>query len=689
MTIVQHGNSFEIASRDFPTNQGGLCRKGWAAAELLAAPDRLTTPLIRGADQRLVPASWDEAIGFVASSIRTLQETYGRNSIAVFGGGGLTNEKAYTLGKFARLVLKTRNIDYNGRFCMASAAVASQKAFGIDRGLPFPVTDLPGAEVIFVAGGNPAETMPPLVQYLEEQRRRGGQLIVADPRRTPTAAAARVHLQLAPGTDAALANGLLHVIIRDGLIDQGFISARTRDFERVRRVVASYWPDRVEQITGVPATRLIEAAHLLGNARTAIVLSARGAEQQSHGVDNVLALTNLTLALGLPGKVYSGFGCLTGQGNGQGGREHGQKSDQLPGYRKLANQRDRRHIAAIWGVPEDDLPAPGLPAVDLFASLGERGGIRALFVMGANPVVSAPNAGPLDARLKALDLLVVCDTFLSETASLADVVLPVPHWAEDEGTMTNLEGRVIYRRRALAAPEGVQSDLEVMKLLAAALGRPEFVNDSPEETFEELRRASAGGVADYAGISYARIQAEDGVFWPCPSEDHPGTPRLFADQFPTADGRARFYAVEHQPPAEEPDEEYPHYLTTGRVLAQYQSGAQTRRVPSLVSAEPEPFVELHPDLAASLGIVAGERLCVITRRGRAYCKARLTPGIRLDTLFMPFHWGGAARANTLTNDAVDPLSKIPEFKIAAARLERVAVTVEDPPPSAANAGGTA
>jgi assimilatory nitrate reductase catalytic subunit len=671
MTLVRKGAAIEVAARNFPTNRGGLCRKGWTAADLLSAPDRLTTPwLRRGRDNALEPASWQEAVDFVANSVRALQQSYGRDAIGVFGGGGLTNEKAYMLGKFARVVLRTKNIDYNGRFCMASAAVANQKAFGVDRGLPFPISDIPGAEVVLLFGGNPADTMPPLMQYFEEQSRRGGRLIVVDPRRTRTAESAFLHLQLTPGTDAALANALLHVAIREKLIDEAFVAERTQGFEQVRKAVASYWPDRVERITGVPATKIVEAARSLASAKTAMVFSARGTEQQSHGVDNVLALTNLVLALGLAGRPNSGYGCFTGQGNGQGGREHGQKADQLPGYRKLTNAADREQVAAVWGIPADDLPGPGLPACELFDSLGERGGVRALWVMGANPVVSAPNASVFDEKLRRLDLLVVCDAFMSETASLADVVFPVTQWAEEEGTMTNLEGRVLYRRPALAAPEGVRSDLQVMKLVATALDRGDFISDVPEVAFEELTRASAGGKADYGGMSYSRINADNGLFWPCKSATEPDSPRLFAERFATPDGRARFYAVEYRPPAEEPDERYPLYLTTGRLLVHYQSGAQTRRVRALNDVEPEAFVEVHPDTASSLSIADGELVHVVTRRGQVACKARFSRAIRFDTLFMPFHFAGRGRANTLTNDAVDPVSKIPEFKIAAARLER-------------------
>jgi assimilatory nitrate reductase catalytic subunit len=670
MTLVQRGSQVEVASRDFVTNKGGLCRKGWTAAELLSVPDRLTTPLVRRG-QELEPASWPEAIDFVVSSLRALQHGYGPDSIGIFGGGGLTNEKAYMLGKFARVVLRTRNIDYNGRFCMASAAAAGLRAFGIDRGLPFPLADIPGAEVVLIIGGNPAETMPPIMQYFEEQRRRGGRLIVADPRRTPTAEVAQLHLQLTPGTDGALGNGLLHIAVREKWIDEDYIARRTKGFDAVRRSVAAYWPERVERITGVPQKQLFEAARLLGTAKSAMLFTARGAEQQSHGVDNVLAFINLTLALGLAGKPSSGYGCFTGQGNGQGGREHGQKADQLPGYRKLSNAADRAHVAGVWGVAEDDLPPPGRAAGELFECIGERGGVRALWVLGANPVVSAPRAAAVEARLRRLDLLVVSDAFLSETARLADVVFPVTQWAEEEGTMTNLEGRVLYRRRALSAPEGVRTDLEVMKLLAVALDRGKFIKDVPERAFEELGRASAGGKADYAGMTYARIQSENGLFWPCPSPDSKGTPRLFGERFPTPDGCARFFPVEHRGPAETPDAEYPLYLTTGRMLVHYQSGAQTRRVPSLMAAASESFVEIHPETALRLGVRDGEPVHVVTRRGTATCKAHFKSTIRFDTVFMPFHFEGTGRANTLTNDVVDPVSKIPEFKIAAARVERV------------------
>ncbi len=668
-----------VVSRDFPVNRGNLCRKGWTSAELLDAPDRLTTPwLRRRRGQPLSPTSWADAIGFVVEGILAAQRRHGADAVGLFGGGGLTNETAYMLGKFARVVLRTKHIDYNGRFCMASAAAAAQRALGIDRGLPFPVEDIAAADVVLMVGANPAETMPPLMRLFEAQRARGGRLIVADPRRTLTAQAATLHLAITPGTDAALANGLLHVAIRDKLIDAAFIAARTTGFEAARQSVASYWPDRVERMCGVPADRIVEVAHLLADAQSAMVLTGRGPEQQSQGVANVLGFINLMLALGKVGKPSSGWGCFTGQGNGQGGREHGQKSDQLPGYRSLRDPAHRAHAAAQWGVAEADLPGPGPSACELLRDLGADGGVRALLVMGSNLVISAPDAAAVERALARLDLLVVSDLFMSETAQRADVVLPVSQWAEHEGTLTNLEGRLLHRRAARRAPDGARTDLQILKLVAEGLGRGDAISDQPERAFDELRRLSAGGLADYAGMSYARLRAGEAMYWPCPEDRPEGTPRLFADRFPTPDGRARFHPVRCIGPAEEPDDEYPLYLTTGRLLAHYQSGAQTRRVPSLLAAEPEPFVEMHAELASSHGIGAGDLVCLETRRGRGLFRARLTAAIRMDTLFVPFHYGGEGRANTLTQAALDPISRIPEFKISAVRIREHEPT-GDPP----------
>ena len=663
----------EVAPRAAGGRRAALCQKGWTAAELLSSPERLRTPLVRPSrGAALRPATWDEALGVVATGIARVREESGPGAVAVLGGGGLTNEKAYALGKFARAVLRTPNIDYNGRFCMSSAAAAGNRAFGLDRGLPFPMADIAEADTVLLVGSNVAETMPPFLRFLTAERPGDGGLIVVDPRRTETAARARLHLQVTPGTDLALALGLLHIAIVEGYVDREYVESRTTGFGDVRPIAMTYWPERVERLTGVPAADQREAVRLLAHAGRAMVLTARGAEQHAKGVDTVSAFVNLALALGLPGTLGSGYGCLTGQGNGQGGREHGQKSDQLPGYRSIEDPAARAHVAAVWGVDPDSIPGRGPSATELLDALGRPKGPRALLVFGTNPVVSAPAAGRVEERLASLDLLVVADLVPSETAALADVVLPSAQWAEEDGTMTNLEGRVIRRRRLRPPPAQVRTDLEILAGLARALGHDAAIDTDPEVVFDELGRASAGGVADYAGISYDRIDTEDGLFWPCPEVDHPGTPRMFLDGFATPDRRARFVPVDHRPAVEDIDAAYPVYLTTGRVRAQYQSGAQTRRVPTLATAAPRAFVELHPALAEQHGIEDGDDVRVVSRRGAAIAPARLTESIRVDTVFMPFHWPGAGRANTLTNPALDPTSRMPEFKVCAVRLELVA-----------------
>ncbi|WP_051116300.1 molybdopterin oxidoreductase family protein [Amycolatopsis nigrescens] len=665
-----HGEErLTVEPREFPTNAGGLCQKGWTSAALLDSPARLTSPLIRVRGE-LRPAGWDAALDLIANRLVELRHRHGADSVAVFGGGGLTNEKAYLLGKFARVALGTSQIDYNGRFCMSSAAAAGNRAFGLDRGLPFPLTDLADADAVLLVGANPAETMPPFTQHLRAAADAGG-LIVVDPRRTPTAEQASLHLAPAPGTDLALALGILHAVVADGHLDQSYLDERTRGFGEAWRIAAAWWPERVERVTGVSAADQRRVAAKLAGAKNAYVLTARGTEQHAGGTDMVSGWINLALALGLPGRAGSGFGCLTGQGNGQGGREHGQKADQLPGYRKIDDSAAREHVAGVWGVPPESLPGPGRSAYELLDALGTEGGPKALLVFGSNVVVSAPRSARVAERLSSLDLLVVADLVLSETSAAADVVLPVTQWAEEDGTMTNLEGRVLLRRKAIEPPPGVRTDLEVLSGLAERLGQPgDRFPVHAETVFTELRAASAGGIADYSGIDYDRLRAGEALYWPAPGPGHPGTPRVFLDRFAHPDGLARFAAVEHTGPAEPPDPEYPLLATTGRVLQHYQSGAQTRLVAELNDAVPEVFVEVHPDTAARAGLADGEQALVASRRGETVALVRCVESMRPDTVFLPFHFGGAGRANLLTNPALDPSSRMPEFKVCAARLSK-------------------
>lgn len=676
----------EVAPREWPTSGGGMCQKGWTSASVLTAPGRLVTPWMRAAKgEALQPVSWDAALTRVADGIREVQAAHGHDAVAVFGGGGLTNEKAYTLGKWTRTVLRSRSIDYNGRFCMSSAAAAANRQLGMDRGLPFPLTDVAGAQAVLLLGSNLAETMPPAVGHLTGARGAGG-LVVVDPRRSVTAEltddGAGVHLDPVPGTDIVVLLALIHVVLAEGLADEDYLTARTTGLEDLRRSASRWWPERAEQVCGVPAGRLRAVARTLAVAAPghggagAYILTGRGVEQSSHGTDTVTAAIDLALLLGLVGRRGSGYGAITGQGNGQGGREHGQKADQLPGYRSIEDPAARAHVAAVWGVDPDDLPGKGPAAIALLRSLGEEGGPRALLVHGANVRVSVPGATDVDRRLAALDLLVVADVVMSETAQAADVVLPVTQWAEEEGTMTNLDGRVIRRRRAVQPPPGVRTELEVWAELANRLGSGVRIETEASAVFDELARASAGGVADYSGIDHARLDAGEVLHWPCPATAagqaaHPGTPRPFADGFPTPDGRARLLPVTWRPASDDRRPGAPVRLLTGRVLAHYQSGAQTRRVPELEEAAGAPFVEIHPTHAAEIGVAAGDLVRLAGAHGEAVAQARVSDRVRPGEVFMAFHWSGEGQANRLVGDAVDPISSMPELKLAAVTVTRV------------------
>lgn len=691
------GTAVHVQGRDFPTNRGGLCRKGWTAAEVLTVGDRLTRPLVRDDRGDLVPTTWGQALDLVASRLEGLQAEHGPEAIGVFGGGGLTNEKAYQLGKFARIALRTSRIDYNGRFCMSSAAAAGNRAFGVDRGLPFPVTDLDDASTVLLLGSNPAATMPPLLSHLQGVRERGG-LIVVDPRRSQTAhlteQGAGIHVAPTPGTDLPLLLGLTHLVLAQGWADTAYLEQRTDPggLESLRRSVSAWWPQRVQQVTGVPVATLTQVAGRLAGGDGVYVITGRGVEQHVDGTDTVTAAINLALVLGLVGRAGSGYGTLTGQGNGQGGREHGQKADQLPGYRSISDPAAREHVAAVWGVEAADLPGPGLPAVELLSSIGRPAGVRGLLVHGSNVVVSAPDAGAVRAALATLELLVVSDVVLSETAALADVVLPVTQWAEEEGTMTSIEGRVL-RRRAVVPPVGeARSDLDVIAELAHRLGAPGRWSTDPATVFDELARASAGGIADYSGLTHALLDSGVAAYWPCPAEAATdelvgvprggdvviGTPRLFGESFPRPGGRARIVPVTARlrEPLGQRDGELT--LVTGRLLEHYQSGAQTRRVPELLAAQPRLVAELHPATASRLGLGEGDGVIISNARGTVRAHLALAPGMRLDTVFLPFHFGGEECANLLTEAVADPISGMPEFKRTLVTVGAADDAADDP-----------
>jgi assimilatory nitrate reductase catalytic subunit len=489
---------------------------------------------------------------------------------------------------------------------------------------------------------------------------------------TPIARTADLFIPVRSGGDIGIFNGMLHVMIKRGWINREFIAAHTTGWDAVEATVEHYSPEYAARISGVPASMIVRAAEMWGPADTSFLLHARGIEHHSKGVDNCMAAINLVVATGRIGREGCGYAMITGQGNGQGAREQGQKCDQLPGARDIENPAHRSHIANVWRVDEASIPHTGLSAVPLLEAIYD-GRIKGLLLICFNPVVSLPDGNFIREALGRLEFFAAIDFFLSETARYADIVLPGSLMEEDEGTTTNVEGRVIHHRQVVKPPADAREDWRIICDLAHRLGAGDkFPYASTREIFEELRLASKGGVADYAGITWDRIDREMGVFWPCPSSDHPGTPRLYeGGRFGHPDGKAHFQPVEWRPAAEEPDADYPILLTTGRLVSHYLSGTQTRRIGGLVDQDPQPRCEIHPRLADKLGIADGDAVRVESRRGALVVRAQVVKTIRPDTVFVAYHWPLDRSANNCTVRAIDPISKIPEFKICAVRVSKV------------------
>ncbi|MBL8148575.1 MAG: molybdopterin oxidoreductase family protein [Blastocatellia bacterium] len=666
----------------FPFNQGMLCPKGVKRYLQGSHPDRLLTALERNSESSsgFIPIDYNKAIERTAKEITRIQSSFGADAFAILSGASLTTEKTYLMGKFARICLKTANIDYNGRLCMVSAAAGNKKAFGIDRAAN-PWSDIPKAEVVWISGANIAECAPITTNYVWQARENGAKIIVVDPRITPIARTCHLFLPVKPGRDVALFNGILHLMIEHNWINHEFINSHTVGFEAVAQHVKEWTPKKTAEVTGIAEKLIRKAAELWGRAESSFLLHARGIEHHSHGVENVLGAINIVLASGRIGREGCGYATITGQGNGQGGREHGQKCDQLPGGRDISNPEHRAYIAKVWGVNPDELPQAGVDAYEIMRKI-ERGEIRGLLTICFNPKVSLPDNNFVTRALEKLEFYAAIDFFLNETAHHADIVLPGSLHEEDEGVVTQIEGRVIKINKVVDPPGDAKQDWKIIQDIAKSLGRERgFTFSTPAEIFQELRIASKGGIADYSGITYDRIEQQNGIFWPCPSEEHTGTVRLFEEgsfnpiakgngRFYFPDGKARFNLALYKPPAEDVDEEFPIILTTGRVVSHFLSGTQTRRIGPLVDQTPSPFVEIHPRLADRLGIKNGDMTTVVSRRGEITIKAQIVNTIRPDTVFIPYHWPGKQSANQLTIAAQDPISKIPEYKVCAVKLFR-------------------
>ncbi len=657
-----HAKNGEIVRVTAPTgvnnNNGNLCVKGRYGYTFINHAERLTTPLIKK-DGRFVEASWDEALTLVADKLGAIKEDHGPGALAALASAKCTNEENYVFQKFARVGLGTNNVDHCARLCHSSTVAGLAIAFG-SGAMTNSIKDLEEADTILVIGSNTTEAHPIIgLGLIQAVREKGAKLIVIDPRGIKLTKFADIWLAQQPGSDVAVLNGLMHVILEEGLADEAFIAARTEDFEALKKVLPEYSPEKVEAISGIPAEDLREAARLFGRAVRGTIIYSMGITQHTTGVDNVLSVANLAMMTGNIGRAGTGVNPLRGQNNVQGSCDMGSLPDVYPGYQKVDNAAAREKMSRAWGA---ELPVePGLTIVEIM-NAAAKGDIKGMYVMGENPMLSDPDVGHVEEALENLDFLVVQDIFLTETASMADVVLPGATFAERDGTFTSTERRVQRIAKAIEPLGQARDDWKIITALSTAMGYP-MKYSSAEEIMTEI----ASVAPSYGGISYERIAREGGLQWPCPDADHPGTAILHKDAF--ARGLGRFHGVEYRPPAEEPDVEFPLVLTTGRVLQQYHTGTMTRRSEGIDEISCVGCAEISPRDAKDLGISKGDTIRLITRRGEIEATAKVTRRSRPGIVFMPFHYKEAP-ANKLTNPALDPIAKIPEFKVCALRVER-------------------
>lgn len=641
--------------------QGMLCVKGRFGLDFLNSPDRLTTPLIRR-NGKLAPATWDEALDLAANRLQEIKGKHGPGAIGCFSSAKVTNEENFAMMRFARSVVGTNNVDHCARLCHASTVAGLATTLG-SGAMTNTMQEASKSDVILITGTNTTWCHPVFGGLIKGAvRQHGVKLIVVDPREIDLAKVARIHLRQRNGTDVAWLMGMQHVIVREGWHKTDYIKERCEGWEEYKQSLAFYTPEKVEELTGIPRQRLYEAARLFASAKRAAIYFSMGITQHSHGVDNVKACANLAMITGNLGIEGGGINPLRGQNNVQGACDMGALPNVFSGYQSVTDENIRRKFAGRWDMRVEDMDSKvGLGVTTMIQACGDA--IKAVYIMGENPMVSDPNLNHVEAQLKKLDLLVVQDIFLTETAKMADVVLPGMTFAEKTGCYTNTERRVQLGRAALTPPAGPRQDYEIIAEIARRMGAANFPG-TPEALFAEIRDLTPS----YRGITYARMEKEGGLRWPCPSEDHPGTPILHIGKFTR--GKGLLSPIAYRPPAEEPDDQYPMLLSTGRLLQHYHTGTMTRRSPVLDRLVPHGMVEIHPSDASRLKVKAGEMVRVLTRRGAIETRARVTDRVTEGSLFIPFHFSEAA-ANRLTIDALDPVAKIPEYKVCAARVEKV------------------
>ncbi|TRZ69354.1 MAG: formate dehydrogenase subunit alpha [Rhodocyclaceae bacterium] len=669
-----------VEGRDGPANAGRLCVKGRYGYDYPRHPGRLTVPLIRCDDaakdaglagspdvwrKQFREASWDEALERAAGGLMRIKLERGEAALAGFGSAKGSNEEAYLFQKLVRMGFGNNNVDHCTRLCHASSVAALLEGIG-SGAVSNPVRDVDHADVIIVIGANPPSNHPVAASFIKNAARRGATLILMDPRVTDLARDATTVLQFAPGTDVLLINSLLHVIVFEGLVNAAFVTARVDGYDQAfRENLRPYAPETVAAIVGVPAATLRSVARTYAAARAAMIFWGMGISQHTHGTDNVRGLIAMALLTGQIGRPGAGLHPLRGQNNVQGASDAGLIPMMLPDYQPVADQAVRERFAELWGT---DLPTgPGLTVTEILGAAA-RDEVQGMYIVGANPAMSDPDLTHARSALASLRHLVVQDIFLTETAALADVILPASSFAEKTGSFTNTDRTVQLGRAAIVPPGDARQDLWIIVQIARRLGL-EWQSEDPAAVFEEMRRA----MPSIAGISWQRLQNADAVTYPCIDEEDPGQPVIFRQRFPTANGRGRIVPVTFRPADETPDADYPWVLITGRQLEHWHTGSMTRRSSVLNAMEPDAYINLHPADLDELRISAGHRVRLSTRRGVLEACARIDAGLPRRTVFMPFCYAEAA-ANLLTNPAIDPFGKIPEFKYCSVLVTAVVGT---------------
>ncbi len=662
---VKNNKIVGVSGADMLPNLGSTCVKGRFGLDFVGRKDRLTHPLIRK-DGKFVQASWDEALDLVAKKFQETLKKHGPSAFAGLASAKATNEENYVFQKFMRAVIGTNNVDHCARLCHASTVAGLATVFG-SGAMTNPISDFEKSEVILITGSNTTETHPVIAARIKRAVLfHGAKLIIVDPRRIDLVPLAEKYgglwLRQKNGTDVAWINGLMHIIFKEGLQNDEFIKTRTENYEEFRKVIDTYTPERVSEITTIPKEKLFAAARMYARAKAASIVYSMGITQHITGTDNVKSLANLAMITGQIGREGTGVNPLRGQNNVQGACDMGALPNVYSGYQSVADEKVQEKFARAWGVEKLD-NKPGLTLIEMMHAAHE-GKIKAMLFMGENPVLSDPNQSHVIEALKKVNFLVCQDIFMTETTELADVVLPAASFAEKSGTFTNTERRVLWLERVVAAPGEAREDWVILRELAKRMGYNGLNYNSVEDIIAEINALTPS----YAGITYNRLINGESLQWPCPSADHPGTPVLHREKFTR--GLGLLTPIEYRPPAELPCAEYPFILSTGRILYHFHTGTMSRQSDSLNAYVNEPYVEMHNDDLKKLGVNDGDKVRVSSRRGKIELKVKANNKVEKGSVFIPFHFKEAA-ANVLTIDALDPIAKIPELKVAACQVEKI------------------